>query len=430
MKTISLRAYNREINQLIENGRSEETIEHCHHILHFYPWHVDTYRLLGTAYLETLHYDEAEDIFLRVLSAIPDDMVAHIGISVIREHKGKIDDAIWHMERAFELQPANRILQDELRRLYGKRDGLEPPRVFLTRGALARMYFKGNLYPQAIAELEAYLPEEKDRYDLQVLLACIYDQAGRQDAAIQLSKYILSKLPNCLEANLILAINALKSGVSSYQNPYLNVIQKLDPYYAFLTPDMLSVNKVSDIAITLEPLDWELTTENTEPTYALDHINEQHFTDIIDDDIFIKPSQVIENPEPEETGSFKNFESEEPPLSLGEESDLNAEEISETQVKDGIDVFPEFLGQETTELLPEQRAVVEPNPDDISTASKLEQETSLNDEEDTKPIRVNKTAEDNDFTFEQDIDPNNVNDSSSWVPEDLSDPKANVSDNS
>ena len=387
MKTISLRAYNREINQLIENGRSEEAIEHCHHILHFYPWHVDTYRLLGTAYLETLHYDEAEDIFLRVLSAIPDDMVAHIGISVIREHNGKIDDAIWHMERAFELQPSNRILQDELRRLFGERDGLEPPRVFLTKGALARMYFKGNLYPQAIAELETYLPEEKDRYDLQVLLALIYDRAGREDAAIQLSKYILSKLPNCLEANRILAINTLKSSISSYQNPYLNVIQKLDPYYAFLTPEVLSVKKVSDIAITLEPLDWELITENTEPSYALDHINEQHFTDIID------------------------------------------EEISEIQAQDNIDVSQEFNSKEMTELLPEQRTAVEPNPDEISTAPELDQETPLNEDEDTKPIRVNKAADGNDPMFEQNIDPNSINDSSSWVPEDLSDPTANISDN-
>jgi hypothetical protein len=37
------------------------------------------------------------DIFQRVLAAVPDDFVSHVGLSIIRDDQGKLDDAIWHM---------------------------------------------------------------------------------------------------------------------------------------------------------------------------------------------------------------------------------------------------------------------------------------------------------------------------------------------
>ena len=174
MAKIPLRAYNQEIERLIENGRTDEAIAHCRHILQVYPRYVDVYRLLGKAFLETQRYGDAADIFQRVLSSIPDDFVAQVGMSIIREDEGNLDEAIWHMERAFEVQPANSAIQDELRRLYGRRDGIEPPKIRLTRGALARMYTKGDLYQQALAEIRAAFAENPNRIDLQVLLADIY----------------------------------------------------------------------------------------------------------------------------------------------------------------------------------------------------------------------------------------------------------------
>jgi hypothetical protein len=106
--------------------------------------------------------------------AVPDDFVAHVGLSIIRDEENKLDDAIWHMERAFEAQPANAAIQGELQRLYGRRDGMEPPKIRMTRGALARIYVQGELYPQAISEIRAVLAEDPQRSDMQVLLALSY----------------------------------------------------------------------------------------------------------------------------------------------------------------------------------------------------------------------------------------------------------------
>ena len=174
MAEISLRAYVKQIDDLIERDQLDEAIAHSRHILETYPKHLDTYRLLGKSYLEAKRYGDAADIFQRVLSAVPDDFVSHIGMAIVREDEGNLDAAIWHMERAYETKPANPAIRQELSRLIGRRDGLEPHKIRLTRGALARQYAQGELYAQAIAELRSALKEDSDRPELQVLLATMY----------------------------------------------------------------------------------------------------------------------------------------------------------------------------------------------------------------------------------------------------------------
>src|SRR5512146_3493604 len=204
MANVSLRSYNREIESLIDKNRLDEAIAHCRHILQSYPKHLETYRLLGKAYLEAKRYDQAVDIFQRVLVAAPDDFVAHVGMSIIADDKGRLDDAIWHMERAFEVQPSNAAIQSELQRLFGRRDGIEPPKMRLTRGALAHMYVQGELFPQAISEIRAVLAGDAKRTDMQTLLARAYQRNGQKAEATDICTELLGKYPYCLEANRLL----------------------------------------------------------------------------------------------------------------------------------------------------------------------------------------------------------------------------------
>lgn len=157
MAQINLRQYNRLVKLLLEQDKASEAADHCQHILMSFPKHIQTYRLFGEASLEVNRYQEASEIFKRLLSSVPDDYIAHIGMSVISEELAKSNSAIWHMSRAYELQPYNLTIQNELRRLYNQRDGIEIHKLSLTRPALARMYARGNLYPQAIAELMRFL---------------------------------------------------------------------------------------------------------------------------------------------------------------------------------------------------------------------------------------------------------------------------------
>ncbi len=254
MAKINLRAYNREIEILTDQHQFDQAIAHSLHILKTFPKHLQTYRLLGKAYLESQRYGDASDIFQRVLSAIPDDFVSHVGMSIIREDESNLDEAIWHMERAFEVQPANNAIQGELRRLYGRRDGLEPPKVRLTRGALARMYLKGELYPQAISELRAALAENPDRQDLQTLLAQAYYLSGQKVEAANVCSNIHTKMPFSLEANRILANILAGTERSAEGETYRQRMYVLDPYLAQISQAAPVVEKVSDDAVFLEKL--------------------------------------------------------------------------------------------------------------------------------------------------------------------------------
>ena len=93
-----------------------------------FPKYIEAYRLLGKADLGAKRYTEAVDIFQRALMSVPDDFVSHVGLSIIADDQSKLDDAIWHMERAFEVQPSNAAIQGELQRLFGRRDGVSRPR--------------------------------------------------------------------------------------------------------------------------------------------------------------------------------------------------------------------------------------------------------------------------------------------------------------
>jgi tetratricopeptide (TPR) repeat protein len=252
MTKIPLRVYISQIKQLISTGQTEEAISHCLHILHTFPKYLDAYRVLGEAYLERSEQTEAADIFQRVLSSIPDDFVAHIGMSVIREEDQKLDEAIWHMERAYEVQPSNSTIQSEIRRLYGSREGIEPQKVRLTRGALARMYVKGALFPQAIGELQAALAEDPNRFDLQILLADVYFRTGDEKSAIEICSQTLEKLPYCLGMNLLLAQYHLDKEQNNDAELYMERLFELDPYYAHLDNLNQNPETVPDQVIQIE----------------------------------------------------------------------------------------------------------------------------------------------------------------------------------
>lgn len=258
MAIISLRVYLREIEEMLDNGHYDDAITHCRHILKHFPKNVDTYRLMGKALLESQRFADASDIFQRVLACIPDDFVAHLGMSIIREDEGDLDEAIWHMERAFEVQPSNAAVQAELRRLYGKRDGLVPQKIQLTRGALARMSAKSKLYAQSIAELRTALAEDPERPDLQVALAEIYAQSGDELAAIDTCNLILNKLPFCYSANFLLTRLLPVTDRSKEVHIYRERLIEIDPYCAHLSETYQTPEKVPDTLVTIERYQGEL----------------------------------------------------------------------------------------------------------------------------------------------------------------------------
>jgi tetratricopeptide (TPR) repeat protein len=267
MAKVSLRVYNREIGTMIDRGHLDEAIANCRHILKTFPKHIETYRLLGKAYLEYKKYPEAVDIFSRVLAAVPDDFVANVGMSIIRDEENKLDDAIWHMERAFETQPSNAAIQSELQRLYGRRDGVQPPRIRMTRGALAHMYVQGELYPQAISEIKSVLNEDGGRVDMQALLALAYYRSGLKNDAADTASSVLRTYPQCLDVNRVL-MEILGSDRSESAQIYRQRVIELDPYAAHATGSVFQSNEAPEAAVNVERLDWNGQPVGMQPDWG------------------------------------------------------------------------------------------------------------------------------------------------------------------
>jgi hypothetical protein len=115
------------------------------------------------------------------------------------------------MERAFELDPYNRAIQDELSELYAARDGYSRERIELNRAALARLYFRSAMYGKAAAELTRLLKKRPERLDLKILLAdALFWDGGRSDV-VEVCLGIVEEMPYCIKANAILAAAWMRS---------------------------------------------------------------------------------------------------------------------------------------------------------------------------------------------------------------------------
>lgn len=229
MAEIELKALTEQARELARSDRYDEAIAICRHILQRYPKHIESYLVLAEACLEKGKAEEATDLFKRVLSADPHNFLAHVGLGILYDQDGLLDEAIWHFERAFELRPEQLEVRQRLRYLYTVREGVERPRLKLNRAALGYLYLKGGLYPQAAAEFGEILADDPERVDIQLALAEAFWRDNKHREAAEVCQDLLNKMPNCLKANLLLGEIWLNSGLEEEGQTLLRRAQNLDP---------------------------------------------------------------------------------------------------------------------------------------------------------------------------------------------------------
>jgi tetratricopeptide (TPR) repeat protein len=224
---IALHQYENEIDHLIEEARYLEALAHTRHILRQHPRYIGAYYLLGKTMLEAGQPELAIDMFQRALNADPEHLMARIGLTLAHQRLDNLDAAIWNLERAIELTPGDADLTDELRLLYGRRDGFEPERVPLNRAGLARLYMRGNRPGRAVEELRALLTENPQRLDLRLALAEAYWRDDQIVQAADTCQTLLDDARHCLKANLLLGALWIDSGQDEGQT-YLDRAQEID----------------------------------------------------------------------------------------------------------------------------------------------------------------------------------------------------------
>jgi len=225
---ISLQAYENEIDQLVEQARYLESLADVRHILGQYPHYVGAYYLLGKTMLEADLPGLAADMFRRALSADPEHLMARVGLGLAHEHSNNLDASIWNLLRALELDPGNNDIGDELRRMYGRSEGLEPDYIPQTPAGLARLYIKGNRNGRAVTQLRALLDEEPARPDLMTALAEAYWRDEQIVQASDMCQEILDKMPHNCKANLLLGTLWVNGGQEEGW-AYLQRAQEVDP---------------------------------------------------------------------------------------------------------------------------------------------------------------------------------------------------------
>jgi len=266
MGETSLREYCGQIENTIEQGRFAEAVAHGKYILQQYPRYIDVYRLLGKTMLEAGQDEDAIDMFRRVLSADPEDMIAWVGLSEVHNKHDELDTATWCLERAFELAADNEAIEEELRRLYSRRDGIELQKTPLTTGALARLYLKGDLLSRAINDLRTLLAEHPERVDLRVTLA---EALWRNDQRLEASgvcQQVLDELPYCLKTNLILGNIWASSGREEGQ-AYLRRAEALDPENKMAQQLFGDASPLPARQVRIVPLEYVPPTEKERPAW-------------------------------------------------------------------------------------------------------------------------------------------------------------------
>ncbi len=256
---ISLRDYLARLDSLLNTSSgAPEVIAHCRHILQHYPKNAESYRLLGRALVASNRWSEAGEVLRRALSVFPDEGSLHLGLFDVYRAEKRLDEAIWHLERAYEQMPNNQPILENLRELYRRHRKIEQSKVQLTAGAAARQYIRNGLYSQAIDTLRQTLKGMPERLDLLLLLAKTYWASGKRVEAAETAIQILKKSSDCLEANWMLAEFWLAENRPSDAQRYIDRLQSLDPYLAL---ELAQGSEVADDTYRLEELDYQKVAE-------------------------------------------------------------------------------------------------------------------------------------------------------------------------
>ena len=252
MAKISLKAYQRQLDGLLEENRFDEAIAHARHILKARPKNLKAGQRLGAALFAKSRWEDAAETLRRLLGALPLDFQAHSLLAQAYQQLEQHDKAIWHAERAADQQPNSRDINSLIRDLYRRQRGIDIDRLQPTVSAIAGQHIRSSRLQEALEALADGLENQPRRIDLQLLQARALWLAGRRADAAETALEILTRLPYSRTANRIMTELWLSEQRPSDAQPYLERIEELDPYLAH---QLVSGQPPDDSLLMIERLD-------------------------------------------------------------------------------------------------------------------------------------------------------------------------------
>ncbi len=257
MSDLSLRQYLKKVESLLEEGHLEEGKAHARHILSYYPKNREAYLLLGRILIGQRRWEEAAEVLRRLLGADPLNATAHQLLSQAYAQMFQLDNALFHLERAFDQTPNDRQIIAGLRELYSRSRGQKVEKIQLTAGAVAGQYLSNNLPEQAIDILRKARQRFPERVDLKLMLALSYQAAEMHIEAAEAAVDVLKNLPFALQANRIVAEFWLAQQRPSDARLNIARIEEVDPYYA----QQIVTGTIDETRYTLPELDYKRLAE-------------------------------------------------------------------------------------------------------------------------------------------------------------------------
>jgi hypothetical protein len=231
-------------------------------------------------------------------------MLAWVAMSEVAQRRDELEDAVWHMQRAFELATDNTMVARELCRLQGRLTGTEPERLQLTETALARLHLRGDHLKQAIAELRDLIEQHPDRLDLKVALLEALWRDGQRLRASQVCQEVLDDQFYNLKANLVLGEIWCSSGRTDEGDRHLERAEALDPENKMAQELFGSASPRPPNDPQIVPLDYEkaLQDQTMDWTVALEEAVPA------DESLEEEQEQIVEPEEAVPPGSYESPE--------------------------------------------------------------------------------------------------------------------------
>lgn len=153
---------------------------------------------------------------------------AWLGLGLLAEEHGRLDDAVAYCQVAWELAPARTDLRGTLERLaearYGVGGALE-----LSRPALAALHLEAGRFRRAAREYDAALADLPERLDLRLGLAEALWRLGYDDDAAAICAKLLQLRPEAAPALLVLADVERRRGAHDQSNDLARRLAAVDP---------------------------------------------------------------------------------------------------------------------------------------------------------------------------------------------------------
>ena len=90
---------------LMAQGKLDEAEKHLRYVLQSDPKYTIALQNLALLHLKRQQYEDARDLYQRIVEMNPDNAVAHSGMGIALYHLGKVEDAIARLDKALTLDP-------------------------------------------------------------------------------------------------------------------------------------------------------------------------------------------------------------------------------------------------------------------------------------------------------------------------------------